>query len=399
MQAAQPQNQVLDKLRQDLQTSVEKIIGGYHTKLLQIANDASPPQNPVNTGNGARPINPTQDAANPTQAAAAAANPNLPKYKSLPWFKHGIRHFLNKLWHGDHPSNPSWQGVQRIEHRLNLQEYAAIKQDISDFCFNFFESEGNEFEAMFKTLSSDITRTVTDYVNKAYELGVTGSKAAEPSDNPTPTPEPQAQSAPEPTKTPEPEPTPEQQPETPTEPEKEASPLLDKIKKRNRLAQSEAPVEQAAEVSPEDFAKHMAHALKNGGDPSAVSEIARKAGIKFGKSKKGITDAASAEKIVRMVRLLGKAGIFTKRDWKQSPQYPKILPQLKIRPDVLDSAIMSIDEELYNQEKEQAAAQAANSVDRPKVFGQKGVLENQLKENPISEGALSFRNRIRLITQ
>ena len=28
--------------------------------------------------------------------------------KSLPWFKYGIRGFLNKLWHGDSPSNPNY---------------------------------------------------------------------------------------------------------------------------------------------------------------------------------------------------------------------------------------------------------------------------------------------------
>jgi len=119
----------LSKLKQDLQSSVEVIVKDFSVKL---ADYASKNMN----------LPPTRGGDQSSAIPAGNSNSNgsngsyAPKYKNLPWFKHGIKHFINKLWHGDHPSNPSWQGVQRIEHRLSLNEYVAIKQDIADFCFN-----------------------------------------------------------------------------------------------------------------------------------------------------------------------------------------------------------------------------------------------------------------------
>ena len=45
--------------------------------------------------------------------------------KSLPWFKYGIRGFLNKLWHGDSPSNPNYQSES-----MTLESYIRLEEEV-----------------------------------------------------------------------------------------------------------------------------------------------------------------------------------------------------------------------------------------------------------------------------
>jgi hypothetical protein len=47
--------------------------------------------------------------------------------KTLPWFKHGIKGFLNKVWHGNHASNPQWQGESKV---VPLQFYSDLLEQI-----------------------------------------------------------------------------------------------------------------------------------------------------------------------------------------------------------------------------------------------------------------------------
>ena len=49
----------------------------------------------------------------------------------LPWFKHGMKGFFRKLWHGDHPDNPSWKGY-KAEHMLTLEECLFLNEQISN---------------------------------------------------------------------------------------------------------------------------------------------------------------------------------------------------------------------------------------------------------------------------
>lgn len=61
------------------------------------------------------------------QQSISGYDPN----SKLPWFKHGMKGFFRKLWHGDHPENPSWQGY-KAEQRLTLDECIFLNKQISE---------------------------------------------------------------------------------------------------------------------------------------------------------------------------------------------------------------------------------------------------------------------------
>jgi hypothetical protein len=63
----------------------------------------------------------------PTAATTSSTGEPTQQRTSLPWFKYGIRGFLNKLWHGNHPANPMW----KREHNLTLEERAYLENEIN----------------------------------------------------------------------------------------------------------------------------------------------------------------------------------------------------------------------------------------------------------------------------
>ena len=62
----------------------------------------------------------------PAQGGQAQAVQKITK--NLPWFKHGVKGFLNKLWWGDHPGNPMWHNVESAN--LTLSKLCLIEDYI-----------------------------------------------------------------------------------------------------------------------------------------------------------------------------------------------------------------------------------------------------------------------------
>lgn len=92
--------------------------------------------------------------------------------KSLPWFKYGIRGFLNKLWYGDSPSNPNYQtegmtlkSYIRLEEEINgaadiiigeiLCEVGAETDDLQSGWMDVFKDFRNE---LFSTIQKHLSR-------------------------------------------------------------------------------------------------------------------------------------------------------------------------------------------------------------------------------------------------
>ena len=99
----------------------------------------------------------------------------------LPWFKHGVRGFLNKLWYGDHPSNPNWQhmiGVsESVTGMLTLREYIEIEDNVNRAVEEFFSeatslrSLPDAIKAYFERFKLYLSATIHDHMNQMYEIG------------------------------------------------------------------------------------------------------------------------------------------------------------------------------------------------------------------------------------
>jgi len=91
-----------------------------------------------NTEKGAeKAVKQTQQAQSMGGIGTGNTTANVQKLKSLPWFQHGVKGFLNKLWWGDHPENPMWNKFQKesvsYHKRLTLHEYNIVKKEIKFF--------------------------------------------------------------------------------------------------------------------------------------------------------------------------------------------------------------------------------------------------------------------------
>jgi hypothetical protein len=389
----------LEKLKQDLNAAVERILRDFNTKLLSITS------------------------VNPSQADTSAVPAGFsPKYKTLPWFKHGIKHFINKLWHGDHPSNPSWQGVQRTESRLTLEDYSYIKKSITCYCEQWFNDSGllyeavdNPFVGLLGQLSGDLTRTIADGFARAYALGVHHSETPDAT-TPETKPEvpPSAEVKPEPiAAAPTEPPASPPAPEAPADPAVPAVPDLSTLKSRGRrskisdsllgakkdIAKKTKAIEPTPDVppsaitpapetpkapevpaptadalsTPEDSSERllnrMTHILKTGEasggvDVDAVRKTLKASGIVLGPRNR-VTDVPSAEKLVNLVRELGKKHIggFEKASWKDLDSYNDLLPQIKIDSHALRQAYQTVESERIQKQRERLASMP--DEDRP----------------------------------
>ena len=100
---------------------------------------------------------------------------------SLPWFKHGMRGFLRKLWYGDHPTNPDWKHVagvyESINKRITLREYIEIQEGIEQAVDEFFteatsvQSLPDAIQSYFIKFKTDLAATIHYYTNQMYDLG------------------------------------------------------------------------------------------------------------------------------------------------------------------------------------------------------------------------------------
>jgi hypothetical protein len=238
-------------------------------------------------------------AAAVQKQAAAAAPGNVPSFKSLPWFQHGVRGFVRKLWYGDHPENPTWQNVRResVVPHLTLAEYAAIKAEVQ-----VIAEEAGAFGAAIDQLTADITHSISTHFQKAYDLGYTRTNTAASTAAPASTPE-----------TPEPA-APTSEPAA-VEPEAPATPVAPTSKpvKSRRLKTKPASVETPPEAPPEPnnplatTAKELSSILKTTDDKAEMALLLQKAGVKM-KGNKVLGSRTSNQSFETLVRLVHQMG-------------------------------------------------------------------------------------------
>lgn len=96
--------------------------------------------------------------------------PSRPKTTSLPWFKHGVRGFLRKLWHGDSPDNPDWQHEST---RLSLESYINIRNQTYNFFSNCLTEEDlsgmggmPDVQNLMAQMKQDIVAAITHDFNE-----------------------------------------------------------------------------------------------------------------------------------------------------------------------------------------------------------------------------------------
>jgi hypothetical protein len=105
----------------------------------------------------------------------------------LPWFRHGVKGFVNKLWHGDHPNNPDWY---RRESVMTLEDYRGIREAVEDgieslLLVEFMVPVEVAVRQTLDKFKSDLAQTVQHHL----VLAANAAKAAAPAAK-TPQPDP-----------------------------------------------------------------------------------------------------------------------------------------------------------------------------------------------------------------
>jgi len=161
-------------------------------------------------------LQPAAQPAAQSQEAPEIPPPNpvpLNKQKergSLPWFKHGVRGFLRKLWYGSSKDNPDWQRqADSVHHgRMTIQEYIQIERDIHGVLDGLLNEAGfaNAVEAVkaeFANFKKQLADAVRHYMNQFHSV-LKQHYTSAPAENPPTDVQPSA----EPPKPPEPSPEP-----------------------------------------------------------------------------------------------------------------------------------------------------------------------------------------------
>ena len=192
---------------------------------------------------------------------------------SLPWFKHGVRGFLRKLWYGDHPTNPDWQQMDSVmPKKLTLQEYiqvetnvgSAIDQLISES--NFAHIAKGYFDDFKKRLSDAIRHYMLQFHQAAYQFinqKIRGETVPPEGTPPKPSPpqsRPEAPPEDMPTEkvpgqeeTPPPKPTTQPPPEMVEQPPRTKRKRKSSAPKKKSKSSSAPPKEEERELSPEEI--------------------------------------------------------------------------------------------------------------------------------------------------
>jgi hypothetical protein len=277
------------------------------------------------------------------QSASADAAPVGPKYKTLPWFQHGVRGFLNKLWHGDHPENPSWKNVQRenAQTHLKLQEYAEIRAQIEAFV-----TESVGVQSLVAGLTDAIMKAVNTSFQKAYAAGFERSAPNPQAQQTSPEPAAEAPAAPA-----APEPEANQPKEVPAEaPTAAANQAVKTNKPRKKLAAikpADAPAPTPKmELDAQDI-QDTALKISISNDANDIYSALKSVGIPV---RKGSVPPSAVPNIVRIVHYMSANGDkdLHKNDWLKLETYSNFL-FLKIPSASLESAIHQIGVELQDQ--------------------------------------------------
>lgn len=145
------QNPELDQLYADLRAAVEKQVQEFWNKYkLKIGQELQKSMG-----------QPSQPIVDPRFSQSTQGNkPALAS--GLPWFQHGMRGFLRKLWYGDHPDNPNWKGVRTESFSLN--EYKNTRDELRELVV---EAIGDsEADALVAALMP----TIVGYLGKAVDV-------------------------------------------------------------------------------------------------------------------------------------------------------------------------------------------------------------------------------------
>jgi hypothetical protein len=138
-------------------------------------------------------FHPTQaqpaNADAPSSPTSSAYRPKLGE--KLPWFSHGIKGFLQKLWHGNSPNNPNWAGhrTESVDY-LTLDEYNAIKDGLDEHVDAFFEEYNDLSDVLIrfkKELIGIVKRHMNDTIRTMRDLNLTGTVSAPTTPNTTTT--------------------------------------------------------------------------------------------------------------------------------------------------------------------------------------------------------------------
>ena len=113
-----------DPAFEQLKSDVDRIISSFQDRLVRsVTNVVS---NAVQYARQEGPQGPQGASQGTSQGVSQSGHP-----KSLPWFKYGVRGFLNKLWHGDSSSNPNYQTEgMTLESYIHLEEKVDEAVDI-----------------------------------------------------------------------------------------------------------------------------------------------------------------------------------------------------------------------------------------------------------------------------
>lgn len=189
----------LDKLKQDVDALVLDLQNKVVTSTKEIVTKAIEVTR--------RNQQATAPAA-PTQAATTVRQPSPNANAKLPWFKYGIRGFLNKLWHGDSASNPNHPDYQPKE--WTISDYLQLETLIEEAANNTIESilkeedvdmdltsdaqRGQLFQAFSDFRDKLMTLVSTALRSKAASAVQPASSAPAPEQNPAKQPETQPES-------------------------------------------------------------------------------------------------------------------------------------------------------------------------------------------------------------
>jgi len=92
---------------------------------------------------------------------------------SLPWFKHGVRGFLRKMWYGDHPNNPDWDKMDWTKGRMTIQEYLHLEKVVNEEIDELLE-EANFTDAIrgyFDDFRKNLAELLKRYMIALYQVG------------------------------------------------------------------------------------------------------------------------------------------------------------------------------------------------------------------------------------
>lgn len=352
-------NPDLQKIYDNLQTQVDALVKDFWVKLKREAD---------------------AERANTPQPAVANKPMNTMRNiqgKTLPWFQHGMRGFLRKLWHGDHPENPSWNAMQgeSVRRMVSVKEYAEIKSGIREIF--------NEENSLFDDLSAQIMKLVTTHMQQAYDLGYqrvssadTGSGTAAATLATDPTVNPVAGAVENPTAIPKRKNRTKIDPATPPT---ESGPITDP-----RAAAIAAAGGKVDELDPkpienlDDAAAQIKTELANG-RKEHVKEILKKVGVKLASNRR--YRRGTEETFIRIMRNLSMNGATEDSDdWLDPMKYVKVFG-LELNPNSIRPHITPVASKIADEEATKNAANDANSEGNPLDMESKiAVYRRLLKE-------------------